>query len=181
VKRLAAVPIVVFVLLLVGTSMAQAQPQTHTVVRGDTLWALSQRFHTTVQALATTNGIPNPNLIYVGQVLDIVPGAIPAPPVPQTVAAPTTPHRVVATAPTAAPVASGGMWACIIRRESGGNPTAVNRSSGASGLYQFMDSTWHSVTGLPGKASQYSAAVQTAAALKLQAQAGWAPWGGGCR
>ena len=73
------------------------------------------------------------------------------------------------------------MWACIIRRESGGNPTAVNRSSGASGLYQFMDSTWHSVTGLPGKASQYSPAVQTAAALKLQAEAGWSPWGGGCR
>lgn len=32
--------------------------------------------------------------------------------------------------------------ACIIRRESGGNPNAVNRSSGASGLGQFLASTW---------------------------------------
>ena len=51
-KRLAALPIVAFVLLLAGMGVASAQ-ETHTVVRGDTLWALSQRYHTTVQALAT--------------------------------------------------------------------------------------------------------------------------------
>lgn len=173
-------------MLLVATSVTDAEPQTHTVVRGDTLWALSISHGTTVQALAAANGIPNPNLIYVGQVL-VIPdtAAIPAPDPPPVVAPPppppAPPRQVTAAAPAAPQVAGGGTWACIIRRESGGNPTAVNRSSGASGLYQFMDSTWHSVTGLPGKASQYSAAVQTAAALKLQAQAGWAPWGGGCR
>src|SRR4029434_1451859 len=33
---------------------------------------------------------------------------------------------------------------CLIRYESGGNPYAVNRSSGASGLLQFLPSTWRS-------------------------------------
>lgn len=33
---------------------------------------------------------------------------------------------------------------CIIARESRGNPNAVNRSSGASGLGQFLGSTWKS-------------------------------------
>jgi hypothetical protein len=32
--------------------------------------------------------------------------------------------------------------ACLIRYESGGNPNAVNRSSGAAGLAQFLLSTW---------------------------------------
>lgn len=42
------------------------------VVRpGDTLWAIAQRYHTTVSALAENNHIRNPALIYPGQVLHI--------------------------------------------------------------------------------------------------------------
>jgi len=72
--------------------------------------------------------------------------------------------------------------ACIVMHESGGNPTAVNAQTGdASGLVGFLDSTWHGVTGLPGKASQYSPATQMAAAWKLEAASGWSPWrGDGC-
>lgn len=44
---------------------------TYTVVRGDTLSEIAQRFGTTVGALAAENGIKNPNLIYAGQVLKI--------------------------------------------------------------------------------------------------------------
>lgn len=44
---------------------------THKVVRGDTLWALSRKYGTTVDAIAKLNNIKNPNLIYVGQVLTI--------------------------------------------------------------------------------------------------------------
>lgn len=44
---------------------------TYTVRRGDTLWAVSRRFNTTVAALAERNHIQNPNLIYPGQVLVI--------------------------------------------------------------------------------------------------------------
>lgn len=41
------------------------------VVRGDTLSALARQYHTTVTALVDLNGIANPNLIYVGQILRI--------------------------------------------------------------------------------------------------------------
>lgn len=42
---------------------------TVTVQRGDTLWALARRYGATVAELVRLNHIPNPNLIYVGQVL----------------------------------------------------------------------------------------------------------------
>ena len=41
------------------------------IQRGDTLWALSRRFHTTVDALARANHIANPNLIFAGAQLTI--------------------------------------------------------------------------------------------------------------
>jgi hypothetical protein len=62
-------------------------------------------------------------------------------------------------------------WACIRQRESGGNYGA-----GGGGAYQFQDGTWTGVTGLPGPAQSYPAATQDAAALRLYAQRGWAPW-----
>jgi len=52
----------------------------YTVRPGDTLWALARRFNTTVEELARLNGIQNPNLIYVNQILRI-PGL---PPVQKT-------------------------------------------------------------------------------------------------
>lgn len=49
-----------------GTSAA-----VYTVQPGDTLWAIAQRYHTTVSALAAENNLSNPSLIYPGQVLQI--------------------------------------------------------------------------------------------------------------
>ena len=43
----------------------------YTVARGDTLGRIAARFGTTVSAIAQSNGIANPNLIFVGQVLNI--------------------------------------------------------------------------------------------------------------
>jgi Lyzozyme M1 (1,4-beta-N-acetylmuramidase) len=50
-----------------GTSSGGA----YVVARGDTLSAIAARFGTTVAALARANGISNPNLIRVGQVLRV--------------------------------------------------------------------------------------------------------------
>jgi soluble lytic murein transglycosylase-like protein len=46
-----------------------------------------------------------------------------------------------------APLGAGGQqWALRVAKcESGYNPNAVNRGSGASGLFQFMPSTWASM------------------------------------
>jgi LysM repeat protein len=50
------------------------------VQRGENLFRISLRYGTTVQAVASANGIANPALIYVGQVLKIPsPGTQPGP------------------------------------------------------------------------------------------------------
>lgn len=110
----------------------------------------------------------------------------------QPVAVQTTvqPAPVPTTAPVPAPASvavaapSGStIWDCIIAHESGGNPSAVNPSSGAGGLFQFLPSSWLAYGGgqfapLPEEAS---AADQWVIAEAAQARSGWYPWvGDGC-
>ena len=45
--------------------------KTYTVQKGDTLSGIASKYGTTYQELAKKNGISNPNLIYVGQVIKI--------------------------------------------------------------------------------------------------------------
>lgn len=78
------------------TGVPVENPSTYTVVRGDTLGRIAARFGTTVGAIASLNGITNINLIYVGQVLKIQPGAT-------TPTNPTNPG----TLPTSVPGGSG--------------------------------------------------------------------------
>jgi nucleoid-associated protein YgaU len=50
------------------------EPRTYTVVSGDTLWAISERFYgdgSQYQRIASASGINNPDLIHPGQVLTI--------------------------------------------------------------------------------------------------------------
>ena len=47
------------------------QSNYYTVQRGDTLSKIALKFNVTVQYLVNINGIKNPNLIYVGQILKI--------------------------------------------------------------------------------------------------------------
>lgn len=49
--------------------------QTYTVQFGDTLSAIASKFGTSYQKIASDNGIPNPNIIYPGQVLKIYGGS----------------------------------------------------------------------------------------------------------
>lgn len=69
-------------------------------------------------------------------------------------------------------------WDPIIKCESGGNPTAQNPGSTASGLFQFLDSTWQSLGG-----SQYSRRAKDASveqqeqiANKAYQESGLSPW-----
>ena len=61
---------------------------TYTVVPGDTLGGIARRFGTTVAAISQLNGIVNPNLIRVGQVLLI--SGTPPPPTPTRTSRPPT-------------------------------------------------------------------------------------------
>lgn len=86
----------------------QVEPaQTHTISRGESLASIAQRYGLTVDALAQLNDITNPNLIYAGQRLIIIPGTASSAPLPAAV-----PTAVVMAAPAqvaAAPAAAGGV------------------------------------------------------------------------
>ena len=162
------------------------------VVSGDTLSAVGVRFSRTWPALGFFNRIPDPNLIYVDQVLTIPPASFVAPasygaapaaapaPAPTPPAPPVHYNAPVRTyTPPPQPVVSsysaGGIWGCIAYHESGGNP-ATNTGNGYYGMYQDTIGSWQAAGGPPGLPSDYSAAVQTQVNQRIQAQQGWGAW-----
>ncbi len=86
----------------------EAEPaQTHTISRGESLAFIAQRYGLTIDALAQLNDITNPNLIYAGQRLIIIPGTSSNEALPAAV-----PTAVVMAAPAqadAVPAATGGV------------------------------------------------------------------------
>ncbi|MEB7788501.1 transglycosylase family protein [Staphylococcus equorum] len=67
----------------------------------------------------------------------------------------------------------------IAQRESGGDITAINPSSGAAGKYQFLQSTWDSVAPAAYQGVSPASApesVQDAAAVELYNTAGASQW-----
>ncbi|MCA9932524.1 MAG: LysM peptidoglycan-binding domain-containing protein [Anaerolineales bacterium] len=90
-----------------GAAQPQPQPQpvtpsggnVYTVQQGDTLGNIARHFDLQVQALAAANGLSNPNLIFVGQVLQIPDGAV-------ETAVPTPPPSTAAPTPEPAPEGS---------------------------------------------------------------------------
>lgn len=59
------------ILSVTGTTASQASGTTYTVQSGDTLSGIAAQYGTTAAALASLNGISNPNVIYVGQTLKV--------------------------------------------------------------------------------------------------------------
>lgn len=160
------------------------------VVRpGDSLSAIAKRFwgraHLWPEIFwVNRHRIRNPNDIKVGQTLYIphrwhqwpffvryAKSRIPHPHHHHAAPAPvahSSPSHVSSGAP-------GSFEACVITRESGGNPRAVNPSSGAGGLYQFLPSTWSGL-GFPGLPQNASVSMQREAFQKAFAESGVSPW-----
>ncbi|MBS6031375.1 MAG: transglycosylase family protein [Kocuria rhizophila] len=84
----------------------------------------------------------------------------------------------VAVGAFAVPANAAPSLDAIKQCESGGNYQAVNASSGASGAYQFLDSTWAGMSQSAGyaHAADAPAAVQDAAAAELMARSGASQW-----
>jgi LysM repeat protein len=177
----------------------------YTVISGDTLSGISARFCGSAAdypSLAAASGITNPDVIYAGQAIKLnCHAAVPAPAAPAPRRAVDRDHHARATAhadasaarraphrPRHARPAGGGGFStagmaafesCVISRESGGNPRAVNPVSGAGGLFQFLPSTWAGLgfaSSYPGGAQTAPVGVQEAAFARLFAEAGTSPW-----
>lgn len=121
---------------------AQA-PRTYTVRRGDTLTKIAAREGVgSWQTLYAANRdrISNPNRIRIGQVLIIPTRSGSTPPAPAP--APGNNITAIITAAAQRYGQSPSAMIAVARCESSLNPNAVNRSSGASGLFQFLPSTW---------------------------------------
>ena len=160
----------------------------YTVVSGDTLSGISARFCATpadYPSLASASHIANANLIYAGQAITLACHAAVAPapaaaPAPGPAQAPAPAPAPADAATTVSPVGLSAFESCVISHESGGNPQAVNPSSDAGGLFQFLPSTWAGLgyaAAYPGGAQTAPVGVQEAAFDKLYAEAGTAPWG----
>jgi hypothetical protein len=147
---------------------------------------------------ANRHRVHNPDLITPGERLRVpacapvrrghAAAALAAIPKPPPVPAPVAAAAVSASPPPSAAAASTGIYsgssycqAHIIADESGGNPGAVNPTSGAGGLYQFLPSTWAALghSGLPQNAS---VAEQNQAYYQQVALSGYSAWAasGGC-
>lgn len=67
---------------------------------------------------------------------------------------------------------------CVAEAESGLDPLIVNPATGASGLFQFLPSTWTGLSELAGRggASVFDAGANADIAAWTVARYGWHPW-----
>jgi hypothetical protein len=76
--------------------------------------------------------------------------------------------------PATSGAGAGGVWLQLRECESGDNYQA-NTGNGFYGAYQFSQQTWNNL-GYPGRPDLEPPAMQDAAAVKLEAEAGWGQW-----
>jgi LysM repeat protein len=168
----------------------------YTVKPGDTLSEIAQANGADWHHLAQLNHLKDPDLILIGQTLQLDGVKKTAVTHRRTAATKTakktyrttstkkvhktTPKiRASRSASVRAPAKSSkanlsGAWAKVANCESSGNPRAVN-AAGYYGLFQFDTRTWRSVGG-SGNPANASAAEQLMRAKKLYAQRGASPW-----
>ena len=127
---------------------------------------------------------PRMMLAFAAPAAQVAPFADPDPPRVTTTTSTTQPPTLTDSRPAVQPqhvsTDGMGMWSCIIRHESDGNPHAVNRSTGAGGLFQFLPSSWHAYGG-SGSPQDASVDEQWRVARNAYARSGFSPWrGDGC-
>jgi LysM repeat protein len=161
------------------------------VKAGDTLSEIAQANGADWHHLAELNHLKNPDLILIGQTLQLdgVKKSAVRPTVKHHKSAPKkaesrtvrkTERKVRANRSEDRPAAGSGSanmsaaWRKVANCESSGNPRAVN-AAGYYGLFQFDLRTWRSVGG-SGNPANASAAEQLMRAKKLYAQRGASPW-----
>jgi LysM repeat protein len=176
--RRAAAAAAVATLGLVGfAEVAGANTPTtpYTVQPGDILSRIAPN---NWREVAAGNGIENPDLIYVGQVIDLSATA-PAPAYrPSRPAAP-APSRSTAPARSSgrqqAPSATGStVWDRLAQCESGGN-WSISTGNGYYGGLQFSQGSWTAAGG-SGNPADASREEQIRVAENLQSQQGWGAW-----
>ena len=158
----------------------------YTVKPGDTLSEIAQANGADWHHLAELNHLNNPNLILIGQTLQLDGVKKAAVTERRTVKKPQTAHKTqrkaratrsetrTLTTRSSGKANLSGAWAKVANCESSGNPRAVN-PAGYYGLFQFDKQTWRSVGG-SGNPANASAAEQLMRAKKLYAQRGASPW-----
>jgi len=170
--------------------LPSARPQRYQIRPGDTLSLIAGRLYGSPAwwpQLWRQNHLGDPRSLIAGTWLSIdarwphrpkVPGQFLPKPAPSRAALAAPPAPPAPAAPAPAPVTAGsGFEACVIQAESGGDPRAYNSSSGASGLYGFLLSTWDSLgLGYPGGAYTAPPSVQHQGFEIEFARAGTAPW-----
>jgi LysM repeat protein len=101
-------------------------------------------------------------------------------PAPAAAAAPAPAAPAPSGAAPSGPWPGGAFGACVVERESGGNPDVWN-ASGHWGLYQFSASTWAEYGGNPGDFGHAGIGEQEAVFMNALARGGefnWAPYDG---
>lgn len=107
-----------------------SRPRTHVVRAGDTLWALARRYDTDVATLARLNGIPDPNLIHVGDRLSLPGGGG---------GGRTRPTDGAPPASTPSTGRGGGDWMRIARGEQG--QSEIRGSADNARIVQYHQTT----------------------------------------
>ena len=153
---------------LVGFAGVAGASTPYTVKPGDTLSRIAPN---NWREVAAGNGIRNPDLIFVGQVIDLSATA-PAPAYRSShrSAPASSSSRSRATSSSA----GGTVWDRLAQCESGGN-WSISTGNGYYGGLQFTQGSWAAAggTGNPANASREE---QIRVAQNLQAQQGWGAW-----
>ena len=189
-KRAAAAAAVATVGVIgLGSAAGAHTPNNHVVQPGETLSILAPG---NWREVAASNGISNPDLIYVGQTIDLNATA-PAASEPQRSSSSQSSDSDSSEswAPEetdsgssgsggqaeSTPASSGGgsgVWDQLAECESGGN-WSISTGNGYYGGLQFSQSSWNAAGG-SGNPANASREEQIRVAENLQASQGWGAW-----